>query len=46
VRVDRRFRADLDDFRRLYATGVQDFERVWLDKEEHHPCSADEAPEG
>jgi hypothetical protein len=44
ARVDPRFRADLDDFRRIYATGIADFERVWLDKEERHPCSADEDP--
>jgi hypothetical protein len=44
ARVDPRFRPDLDDFRRIYATGVADFERVWLDKDERHPCSADEDP--
>jgi hypothetical protein len=44
ARADRRFQPDLDDFRRIYATGVADFERVWLDKEERHPCSADEDP--
>ncbi len=44
ARVDPRFAADVADFRRIYATGVHDFERVWSDKAEHHACGADEHP--
>jgi hypothetical protein len=46
ARIDRRFRVDLEDFRRIYATGVEDFERIWLEKAEHHPCTADGDEEG
>src|SRR5262249_60728183 len=42
ARLDPRFQPDLVDFQQIYATGVHDFERVWLDKAEHHPCVADE----
>jgi hypothetical protein len=42
ARVDSRFAVDVADFRRIYATGIEDFERVWLDKVEHHACSADD----
>ena len=41
ARIDSRFAIDVADFRKIYATGVEDFERVWLDKTEHHPCTAD-----
>jgi hypothetical protein len=44
--IDTRFAADVADFRRIYATGLEDFERVWLDKAEHHACSADEHGDG
>ncbi len=46
ARVDPRFAEDVADFRRIYATGVEDFERVWLDKAEHHACGADEHEPG
>lgn len=42
ARLDRRFRPDLEDFQRIYASGVQDFERVWLEKPERHACGVDE----
>ncbi|HUQ07115.1 MAG TPA: HEAT repeat domain-containing protein [Kofleriaceae bacterium] len=41
ARTDRRFTDDVADFKRIYATGVEDFERVWLDKADHPACSAD-----
>jgi hypothetical protein len=41
ARIDARFAGDVDDFRRIYASGLADFERVWLDKAEHTACSAD-----
>lgn len=38
ARLDPRFAVDVEDFRKIYATGLRDFERVWLDKTEHHAC--------
>jgi hypothetical protein len=46
ARADARFADDVADFRRIYASGLEDFERVWLDKAEHHACSADEDAHG
>ena len=42
ARVDRRFAVDVAEFEQLYASGLADFERVWLDKAEHHACGVDE----
>jgi hypothetical protein len=46
VRIDPRFRADLDEFAKLYKTGVLDFERIWLDKSDPHACVDDAAEHG
>ncbi len=45
---DARFAPDLEDFRRLYAAGVVDFERIWNAMPERHECIADpdEGPHG
>jgi hypothetical protein len=46
ARIDSRFRADVDEFAAIYKQGIQDFERVWLDKSDHHACSDDAAEHG
>lgn len=42
TRQDKRFARDLVEFEDLYARGTTDFERIWLDKPEHHPCTFEE----
>ena len=39
---DPRFLQDYQDFQRLYAEGTVDFARVWMGKEERHPCIMEE----
>jgi hypothetical protein len=39
---DPRFAQDYQDFQKLYATGAVDFARIWLGKEERHPCLVEE----
>jgi hypothetical protein len=46
ARIDGRFRGDVDEFKKIYKTGVQDFERVWLDKSDHNACTDDDAQHG
>jgi hypothetical protein len=46
ARIDARFRGDVDEFKQIYSTGVQDFERVWLGKSEHHACTDDPTQHG
>ena len=46
ARMDARFRGDVDEFKKIYKTGVQDFERVWLDKADHHACTDDHEQHG
>jgi hypothetical protein len=43
ARVDKRFARDAADFRVLYASGLTDFDRVWLGKRVHHTqCASGE----
>ncbi len=43
AKADRRFARDASDFRALYASGLTDFDRVWLGKRVHHTqCAAGE----
>jgi hypothetical protein len=46
ARIDARFRGDVDEFKQIYKTGVVDFERVWLDKADHHACTDDHSQHG
>ena len=46
AKLDGRFRGDVEEFKKIYKTGVQDFERVWLDKSDHHACVDDETQHG
>ena len=42
ARMDKRFQVDLTEFKKLYASGVRDFERIWLDKAENHSCTQED----
>jgi hypothetical protein len=40
--IDHAFVDDLADFKALFAAGYQDFEQIWLRKEERHACVVEE----
>jgi hypothetical protein len=40
--IDAAFVDDVADFKALFAAGYQDFEQIWLNKEERHACVVEE----